>query len=95
MSRYIEIARDYSYAALRVGLTVRRSDGAEIYIQPGDDETAMRENIDALDEIPFGGKRDAVAHIMLSEYFDGIEPPAQLEQIGRDENDRPIYDRNN
>ncbi len=70
---YIAISLDYSYAPLRVGLVVRRNhDGKEIYCQPGDDENAMRENIDALDEIStdwHDSKRRTIADMTLGEYF--------------------------
>lgn len=70
---YLAISHDYSYAPLRVGLVVRRNaDGKEIYCQPGDDENAMRENIDALDEIStdwHDSKRRTIADMMLGEYF--------------------------
>lgn len=66
---YFAISDGYSYAPLRVGLVVRRNaDGKEIYCQPGDDETAMRENIDALEEIP-ADKLDTIAHMTLGDYF--------------------------
>lgn len=69
MRGYIQIAGGYSYAPLNVGLTVRHPDGREIYCQPGDDETAMRANIDALDEIDEGDKRATIADMVLGEYF--------------------------
>lgn len=66
---YLPIADGWSYAPLRVGLVVRRDDdGKEIYIQPGDDESAMRANIEALDEIP-DDKRATIAAMMLGDYF--------------------------
>lgn len=69
---YEEIGGGYSFASLRVGMTVRAPNGEEIYIQPGDDEAAMRENIAALDEISedvTDAKRGIIAGIMLAEYF--------------------------
>lgn len=67
---YFAISTSFSYAPLRVGLVVRRnSDGKEIYCQPGDDENAMRANIESLDEIETGHKRDIVAGMVLGEYF--------------------------
>lgn len=68
MTTYINIAGGYSYAALRVGLVVRNPQGRETYFQPGDDEAAIRETIDALDEIP-DDKRAIIADISLGEYF--------------------------
>ena len=65
---YIEIAGGYSYAPLRVGLVLRNPDGAEIYCQPGDDENAMRENIDALEEVE-ESKRAIIADMTFSDYF--------------------------
>lgn len=70
---YLAISHDYSYVPMRVGLVVRRNaDGKEIYCQPGDDENAMRENIDALDEISTAwhdSKRRVIADMTLGEYF--------------------------
>lgn len=66
---YIAIAGGYHYAPLRCGLTVRAPDGREVYCQPGDDEAAMRANIDALDEIDGDDKRAIVADMVLGEYF--------------------------
>lgn len=72
MSTYLEIGGGYSYAALRVGLVVRNPAGQEIYCQCGDDETAMRANIDALDEISediTDAKRATIVDMVLGEYF--------------------------
>lgn len=69
---YLPIAGGYSYAPLRVGMVIRNPDGKEIYCQPGDDESAMRENIEALDEISedvSDAKRGTIADMMLGEYF--------------------------
>lgn len=69
---YLAIAGGYSYAPLRVGMIVRAPNGQQIYIQPGDDENAMRENIAALDEISedvTDEKRGTIADMMLGEYF--------------------------
>jgi hypothetical protein len=68
MSRYVDIAGGYAYASLRAGMTVRAPDGKEIYIQPGDDEATMMDNIEALDEIA-DDKRGVIADMMLGEYF--------------------------
>lgn len=69
---YLDIGGGYSYAALRVGLVLRNPAGREVYFQPGDDEAAARDSIDALDEISddvTDAKRGAVADIAFSEYF--------------------------
>lgn len=69
---YQEIGGGYSFATLRVGMTIRNPAGREIYIQPGDDENAMRENIAALDEISedvTDAKRGTIADMVLGEYF--------------------------
>ena len=66
------IGGGYSFQSLRVGLIVRNPAGTQIYIQPGDDETAMRENIAALDEISedvTDAKRGIIADMTLGEYF--------------------------
>lgn len=65
---YVEIAGGYCYASLRVGMAVRDPRGTEIYIQPGDAETAMRANIEALEEIP-EAKRAMICDMMLGDYF--------------------------
>lgn len=51
---------------------VRAPNGWEIFIQPGDAEDAMRENIAALDEISedvTDAKRGTIADMLLGEYF--------------------------
>jgi hypothetical protein len=67
---YIAISDSYSYAPLRVGLSLRNARGAEVYVQPGDDESAMRETIEALAEAP-DDRRDIIADMALSDYFAG------------------------
>jgi hypothetical protein len=67
-----EIGGGYSFQSLRVGMIVRAPNGKQIYIQPGDDETAMRANIEALDEISedvTDAKRGKIADMVLGEYF--------------------------
>jgi hypothetical protein len=49
-------------------MVIRHVNGGERYVQPGDDETAMMETIDALWEIP-EAKRAQIADMALSEYF--------------------------
>lgn len=66
---YYRIAGGWSYAPLRVGLIVRNPDGEEIYCQSGDDENAMRANIEALDEIDDDDKRATICAMVLGEYF--------------------------
>lgn len=72
MNAYQDIGGGYSFARLRVGLTVRNPAGTEIYIQPGDDELAMLNNILALGDISedvTDEKRGTIADMMLGEYF--------------------------
>lgn len=69
---YMPIGGGYQYAALRCGLSIRHPSGAEIFIQMGDDETAMRANIESLDEISLNAddaKRGVIADMLLGEYF--------------------------
>lgn len=69
---YMPIGGGYAYCTLRVGIVIRAPNGAEIYCQPGDDESAMRENIAALDEIsldPDNAKRGIIADMVLADYF--------------------------
>lgn len=67
----IKLSTGYAYTPLRVGLTVTQlSTGREVYFQPGDDESAIRETIDALREVD-ESRVDMVADIALGEYFDG------------------------
>lgn len=68
MATYLNIAGGYSYAPLRVGLVVRNPQGREAYFQPGDDEAAIRETIEALDEIP-EDKQAIIADMALGDYF--------------------------
>jgi hypothetical protein len=72
MSKYNQIGGGYSYRRFAIGMTVRNPAGREIYCQPGDDESAMRANIEALDEISEDvndAKRATIADMMLGEYF--------------------------
>ena len=72
MTGYEPIGGGYSYASLRVGLVVRNPEGREIYVQPGDDEAAMRANIEALDEWSEDSadpKRGIIADMILAGYF--------------------------
>ena len=69
---YQPLGGGYAYATLRVGLVVRNPVNAEIYIQPGDAETAMRANIEALDDISLDvecTKRGIIADMILADYF--------------------------
>mgnify|MGYP000538231371 CR=1 FL=1 len=69
---YMPLGGGYHYAALRCGLVVRNPAGKEIYVQMGDDETAMRENLAALDEISLDvddPKRATIADMILGDYF--------------------------
>lgn len=65
---YFDIAGGYSYAPLRTGIVLRNPAGRDIYIQPGDDETAMRNNIEALDEVP-ENRRGTIADMCFGDYF--------------------------
>lgn len=75
---YIAITPEFSYAPLRVGLSLRHESGAEIYFQPGDAETEIREEIAALDEIDDQRIRDNCALIVFSDHFVN----AQLKEQG-------------
>lgn len=69
---WMPIGGGYAYCALRVGLVVRNPEGRDIYIQPGDDEAAMRANIEALDEVtldPEDGGRAILSDMLLGVYF--------------------------
>lgn len=69
---YMPLGGGYSYAALRCGLSIRHPSGAEIFVQMGDDETAMRANIEALDDVSLDAddaKRGVIADMLLWEYF--------------------------
>ena len=69
---YMPLGGGYEYAALRCGLSIVNPDGKEIYIQMGDDERIMRENIDSLDDISLNvndPKRAIIADMLLCEYF--------------------------
>lgn len=71
-SRYLQIAGGYAWAPLRVGLVLRNPAGSEVYCQPGDDETAVREMLEALEEATDGMPADkaaALTDIALGEYF--------------------------
>lgn len=66
--RYLALGGGYSYAVLRCGLVLRNPAGCEVYIQPGDDESAMRENIDALNEVS-ADKINIIADMVFGDYF--------------------------
>jgi hypothetical protein len=71
-TRYQPLGGGYAYASLRVGLVIQNPNGQEVYCQPGDDETAMRANLESLDEISLdcdNPKRATIADMLLSEYF--------------------------
>ena len=69
---YQPLGGGYAYSALRHGLVLRAPNGREVYFQPGDDEAAIRETFDALDEWsldPNDEKRGAIADMALGDYF--------------------------
>jgi hypothetical protein len=69
---YQPLGGGYAYSALRMGLTIRNPQGRDIYIQPGDDEHIMRDNIAALDDVSLDAdcpKRAIIADMLLGEYF--------------------------
>ena len=69
---YMPIGGGYAYASLRCGLAVRHPGGAEIYVQMGDDENAMRANLEALDDVSLDcddAKRGVIADMLLGDYF--------------------------
>lgn len=69
---YMPLGGGYAYSALRHGLTIRNPQGRDIYVQMGDDEKAMRENLKALDEISLDASdelRGTIADMLLGEYF--------------------------
>jgi len=69
---YQPLGGGYAYSALRVGLTIRNPQGRDIYVQPGDDECIMRDNIAALDEVSTDAdcpKRGLIADMLLGDYF--------------------------
>lgn len=67
---YIRIAGDYSYAKLNMGgMVIRNPAGAEVFVPHGDDQSAMYENFDALDEIEDDARRATIADMILGDYF--------------------------
>lgn len=69
---YEAIGGGYAVAFMRVGLAIRNPQGRDIYVQPGDDESAMRDNIESLDEISTDvndAKRGQIAEMILGNYF--------------------------
>jgi len=63
---YINIGAGYSYAPLRVGLSLMNPDGKEVYFQPGEQEATIRDIIEALDECD---SPSLFVEIALGEYF--------------------------
>jgi hypothetical protein len=71
MAHYVEITpAGFSYAELRVGLSLKAPDGQEVYFQPGDDTAAILETISALEEVQ-EDKRATIAAMALGDYFNG------------------------
>lgn len=72
MSVYQELGGGYSYAVCRVGLILKSPAQVEIYVQPGDAESAMLDTIQAFDEISEdvkNHKRAVIVDMALGEYF--------------------------
>ena len=69
--QYQELAGGYSYCQLRVGLTVRNPQGQDVYFQPGDQEAAILETLEALEECAdmADDKRGALVDMALGDYF--------------------------
>ena len=67
-TQYLQIGGGYSYAPLRVGLSLMNPQGKEVYFQPGEQEATIRDTIEALEECA-PDKLDAIADMALSEYF--------------------------
>jgi len=67
---YITLPAGYAYAPLRVGLTLRNPEGREVYFQPGDDESIIRETFASLDECDDPKIAEHCAIVALSAYFD-------------------------
>jgi len=67
---YFQLPAKYSYAPLRVGLVLRNPWGREVYFQPGDDESIIRETLASLDECDDPRIAEDCAIVALSAYFD-------------------------
>jgi hypothetical protein len=60
---------NYAAIEMRVGYLLRHiNSGAEVYFQPGDDTTAIRESIEALEEVA-EDMRDEIFDMIASNYF--------------------------
>jgi hypothetical protein len=67
---YIRISTRFAYAPLRVGLSLMSlATGREVYFQPGDHESAIRDTIDAIGECD-ESQIDRAADLSLGPYFD-------------------------
>jgi len=69
---FAPIGGGYAFAQSRIGLCITNPCGKSIYIQPGDDESTMMENIMALDEVspdPENVGRGILADMLLGVYF--------------------------
>lgn len=61
---------NFEFIALRVGVILRRLvDTKEVYFQPGDDETSIRDQIDAIEAEVAPNKQNAIIDMIASEYF--------------------------
>ena len=60
---------NYAAIEMRVGYLLRSlNSGKEVYFQPGDDTTSIRESIEALEEVS-ADKRDTIFDMIASNYF--------------------------
>ena len=61
---------NFEAISLRVGTILRRlADTKEVYFQPGDDETSIRDSIEAIEAEVAPAKQNAIFDMISSEYF--------------------------
>jgi hypothetical protein len=66
---YQDIPGGFRLWLCRVGKVLENAEGAQVYFQPGDDETAILDTLDALGEVP-EDRQAMVALMALEDYFD-------------------------
>lgn len=66
--QFQEIPGGFRLWLCRVGKVLENAEGSQVYFQPGDDETALLETIEALEEIP-ADRQGIIADMALGEYF--------------------------
>ena len=63
-----EIPGGFRLWLCRVGKVLENAEGSQVYFQPGDDEAALLDIVDALEEVP-EDRQAMIAAMTLEDYF--------------------------